>query len=446
MKLKKFVINHGAQFNIDKTGPVVIDFSQSKMVGATGDQEVGKSNLLELFLMACGQNGGDEVVELMKNRDSEKIDLDLSFVGKDRANYDVKVKNGAITVTKEGEVSRSGNVGLLKQQLGIIGVSPLTIKDADIDKKVKWLATYSTRGAEEYEKDMKKNKDGQKVSKKARADANKIAKGCKEYLATEGYLNKDGDIDEKKWKESEAKFKKKVDIKEVSTRLKAAELDADKYLRAEEKLKGHKLRRPSEAQRIKDLETQLEAAKKVLAQTDRDITTGEKYLEDNKIDKTKYEGVKKEYENVSKDAIAYDKWQDVKKKKSEMDEAEDLSQKADAKEKDLLKQQQELQWEIIPDIKGVEIILEDTHEDEGEQKKAGFYYKGLEAAQLSNSEWFGLVMQILKKNKIEVLIVDDISQFGSKFMETLEGLVKSGCHVIYTEMSRGQEQLIIEYK
>lgn len=101
--------------------------------------------------------------------------------------------------------------------------------------------------------------------------------------------------------------------------------------------------------------------------------------------------------------------------------------------------------EVIPDIRGVEIILEDSHEDEGEQVKAGFYYNNLISAQLSNSEWFGLVMQILKKNKIEVVVVDDVSQFGSKFMGILEGLVKGGCHVLYTEMSRGQETLEIEY-
>lgn len=446
MRLKKFVITSGGKFNHDTTGPVVIDFSRSKMVGATGDQEQGKSTLLELFLMACGQNGGDEIVKKLKNKDTDTIDLELSFVGKDKCNYDIKVKNGTITVNKEGEISRSGNVGLLKSQLGIVGISPMAIKDADIDKIVKWLAGYSTRGVEEYQKDMKKVKDGQSTAKKARAAANNVVKGCREYLATEGYINKDGDIDEKKWKESEAKFKKKVDIKEVSKRMDEASADADKYLRAEEKLKGHKLRRPSEVKRIEDIKVQLKAAEATLAQTDKDIATGEKYLVDKKEDKTQYDKVKVEFENVSKDAVADDKWQDVKKKKAEWDEASDLSIKADKTEKDLVAKQQELQWEVIPDIKGVEIILEDTHEDEGEQKKAGFYYKGLNSAQLSQSEWFGLVIQILKKNKIEVLVVDDISQFGSKFMETLEGLVKSGCYVIYTEMSRGQETLEIEYK
>lgn len=445
MKLKQFTINSGGRFNPDTTGPVVIDFSKSKMIGFTGDQETGKSTVLELFLMACGQNGGDEVIAKLKNKDNEELDVELSFIGKDKAEYEVRVKNGRISVKRDGE-SKTGPVALLKQQLGIVGVSPMAIKDAPIEKIVKWLAGYSNRGAEEFEKEMNKLKDGIKKAKKSRADANRSVKGIKEYLNSEGYVNDKGDLIESKWKESETKFKKKVDIKDVSTRLDKAEKDADKYLRAEEKLKGHKDRRAAEAKRVEDLKKELKVAEATLADTDKNIETGEKYLKDNKSDKTNYDAVKKEYETISVDVVAYDKWQDIKNKKSELDGFEDLSIKADTTEKDLIKKQQELQWEIIPDIRGVEIILEDTHEDEGVQKKAGFYFKDLISAQLSNSEWFGLVMQILKKNGIEVLIVDDMSQFGSKFVDVLKGLVKSGCHVIYTEMSRGQETLEIEYK
>lgn len=444
MKLKKFQINSGGRFNPDTTGPVVVDFSKSKMVGFTGEQECGKSTVLELFLMACGQNGGEKITKLLTNKDNGDLDVELEFVGKDKAEYEVKVKNGRISVKKEGE-KKGSPADLLKQQLGVVGVSPMAIKNGTIEEIVKWLAGYSSRGVDEFNKEMLKLKNGIKEAKKARADANRGAKGAKQYLIEEGFINDSGDLIESVWNESEKKFKKKVDIKEVSTRLKKAEEDADKYLRAEEKLKNHKLRRPSEVKRIEELQAQLKAAEAVLAQTDKDIATGEKYLVDKKADKTSYDAVKKEYENISKDSIAYDKWQEIKKKKSEMDEYEDYSIKADSTEKGLLKKKQELEWEVIPDIRGVEIILEDSHEDEGEQVKAGFYYNNLISAQLSNSEWFGLVMQILKKNKIEVVVVDDVSQFGSKFMGILEGLVKGGCHVLYTEMSRGQETLEIEY-
>lgn len=440
------MVKNGGKFS-DIAAPIVIDFSQANWVNLPGDQGAGKSTLEELLLLNLGAIGGAKVVEKLTNNDNGLLETSLTFTGNDKSEYEAIVKDGKLTLKRDGSKdTRGGAQELIRQVVGAVGVSPMTVKNADIDDQVKWLAGYSDRGADEYEKDIKKNKEGQKSEKKTRAEANKSVKGCREYLATEGYINKDGDLDEKKWKESETKYKKKVDIEEVSGRLKKSETDADKYLRAEEKLKGHKLRRPSEVTRITEIEKQLEAAKKVLDQTDKDIQTGEKYLVDNKEDKTKYDKVKKEFENVSQEVIDYNKWQDVKKKKAELDEFEDISQKADAKEKSLVKQQQELQWEIIPDIKGVEIILEDTHEDEGEQRKAGFYYKGLNSRQLSASEWFGLVVQILKKNKVKVMVIDDISQFGSTFIEELEKLVKSGAYILTSEMERGKDVVEIQYK
>lgn len=446
MKLIKFVVNSGGKFNPDKTGPAIIDFSKSKFIGATGDQGVGKSTLLELFLMACGQNGGDEVVEQMKNRDSGEINLELSFVGKDRANYDVRVKNGTITVKREGERVTGGPVAMLKQQLGVVGTSPMEIKNAPIEKIVKWLASYSPTSAEDFEKKMLKIKNGIKNYRKVRADANRSAKGAKEYLVGEGYVNDNGDLIEKEWLESEKTYKTEPKVKEVSAKLDAASIAADKYLRAEEKLKGHKFRRNLEDVRVSDLEKELAAAKETLKQTDKDIATGEKFLVENKADKTNYDVVKKEFEEISKKVVDYKKWQEIKAKKKEMDEFEDIAQKADSSEKALIKDQQELQWEVIPDIPGLEILLEDSFEEEGEQRKAGFYLKGFNSAQLSNTEWLTAVIQILKKNKVPVLVLDDISQFGSKLMETLEALVKGGCYVLYAEMSRGQESLEIQYQ
>lgn len=446
MKLKKFVINSGGKFNPDTTGPIVIDFSKSKMVGVTGEEAEGKSTLLELFKMACGQNGGEKLIEAMKNKDNEKIDVELEFVGNDKSDYDVKIKDGKITVRKEGAIQRSGEVTLLKEQLGIVGTSPLPLKTGPIEKLVKWLATFSKLGADDFEKKMLQKKNGIKEAKKTRASANNSAKGSREYLAAEGYMSGDNTIIEKKWKESETKYKTKVDVAEVSARLDKASKASDTYLRAEEKLKNHKISRPADVKKVEDLKAELKLAEAALVQRDKDISVGEKHLVDNKKDKTNYDTVKLEFENISKDAVAYDKWQEVQKKKKEMDAFEDVAQKADGLEKKLLKEQQELQWEVIPDIAGLEIVLEDTHEDEGEQKKEGFYINGMSSAQMSNTEFFTAIFKILKKNKVPVVVVDDASQFGTSLMETLESLVKGGCYVLYTEMARGQQHLEIQYK
>lgn len=439
MKLKKFSVVSGGQFNPDKTGPVVIDFSKSKMVGATGDETTGKSTILELFLMACGQNGGTKVVEALKNRDNKEIDVELSFVGNDKSNYDVKVKNGRITVKKEGIATSGGPVELLKQQLGVVGVSPMSIKTAPISDIVKWLASYSTKSAEEFEKEMKKLKEGMKLAKGARADANKAAKANKEYLKEEGYIDDAGDLIEKNWLQSEKNFSSKPDITELSKKLTAVGNKSDKFIENQSKVNA-------QVERKVQIEKQMKELQKELDTVNANIDLGNDWLEKNKDAKKEYDAFKKQYDNAAQDVANHNKWLEIVRKREEMEGYEEMAQKADSKEKKLLKEQQELQWEVIPDIQGLELILEDTHEDEGVQKKAGFYINGMSSAQMSNSEWLGSVIKILKKNKVPVLVIDDVSQFGSTLMATLEGLVKSGCYVVYAEMKRTQMELEIEYK
>lgn len=439
MRLKKFTINQGGKFNIDTTGPVVIDFTNSKMVGATGDETVGKSTLLQLFLMACGQNGGKKIVEALKNADSEKIDVDLSFVGNDKKNYDVKVKNGDLTIKCEGQTQRGGEVTLLKQQLGVVGVSPMDIKNKPVDDIVKWLASYSTKSAEEFEKSMKKIKDGIKVAKQARASANNTAKGLREYLKGEGVMSDSNELIEKVWNQKEKDFKDEPDVNALSKKLSAAGVKSDKFIQNEGKVSAQKERRTQIEKAMKELQKELDVV-------NENIAISEKWLKDNEAAKKEYDLVKKQYDTAVQDAVDYNKWQDIKAKKKELDQFEDAAIKADNKEKDLLKQQQELQWEVIPDIQGLELVLEDTHEDEGEQKKAGFYLNGFSSAQMSNSEWLTAVIKILKKNKVPVLVIDDVSQFGSTLMATLEGLAKANCYVLYAEMSRGTTELEIQYK
>jgi len=446
MKLKKFTVLSGGQFNPDTTGPVVVDFSNSKFVGATGDQESGKSTLLDLFLMTVGQNGGEEVVSRLKNKDNELIETELEFVGKDKADYTVKNKNGRLTVKREGSPTTGGPAQFLRNQLGVVGVSPMDIKNAPVDKIVKWLASYSSRGADAFEADMKKIKDAVRSAVKGRADANRSVKGIREYLVSEGVSNSKGEIIEAEWKANEKKFAKEPDLSELSKKLTAAGKNSDNYLKVTEHLKSMEENKERQEKEVEFLRKQLKDKEADLTDTIEQVKKDEEWIEKNKSFKTDYDAVKKQYDNAAQDSVDFNKWKEIKAKKKEMDEFETVAQSFDAKEKDLLKQKQELEWEVIPDIKGVQILLDDTHEDEGEQKKAGFYFKGLDSSQLSNSEWFGLVMQILKKNKVNVLVVDDISQFGSKFMETLESLVKSGCYVLVTEMARGCTELEIQYK
>jgi DNA repair exonuclease SbcCD ATPase subunit len=433
MKLKKLEVSAFA--GINPNSPIVIDFTQSKFVEVNGDMGVGKTSLLNALLVACGQLSKDSNDKALVNKDSGKIDINFSFVGKDKYNYEVRCTKSSFSLTYEGEAVPEP-ITKMKELLGVVGVSPMDIKFKPLKEIVKWLAGYSNKSAEEFEGQLAKYKSGIKSARETRSAANKSVKGLTEYLDNEDlFIN---------WEESEKRYSKEPDIKTLSAELDKAGKKSDTYIRAEEKLKRLKQDRPSIVSRIEELKKELAQKENELVEHDRSVAAGEKYIEENKSDKKQYDDVKKKYDSAAQDVVNYNKWQEVKRKKKEKDEFEDLSQKADAQEKKLLQSVKELQAEILPDIKGLELVTEDTHED-GVIKKEGLYVNGKNTAQLSESEFWAFVMQVWKKYKVKIVVIDNYQSLGSKAVSILEGLSKDGAYILVAQMNREQKTLQINY-
>lgn len=424
MKLKRLEVNSFA--GISPQSPVIIDFGTSKFVKATGDNSVGKTSLLNALLVACGHLSKDN--KDFVNLESGKIDINFDFVGKDKCNYSVRVTKSKFLLTYEGEEVKEP-ITKMKELLGVPGVSPMEIKFKPLKDILKWLANYSGKSAEEFDAQMKKLKEGIKQSVTVRADANRSYKGLKEYLSNEPMFSK--------WEDSEKKYTKKVDIKDLSGRLDEAGKKSDKLLQAETKLKQLKERQESIAAQIDNLQNELE-------EVNKSVKTGEKFVEDNRGAKKEYDTVRADYDNAAQQVAAYNKWQDIKSKKKEMDEYETISQRADAKEKELLEEVKELQTELLPDIKGVELVLSDEMKDGKVIREEGFYVGKVNAAQSSETEWSKVVFSIFKKNKNKILVLDNIQSLGSDGMEIINQLLKDGAYVIGAEMRRGQREIELE--
>src|SRR5580765_3919755 len=127
MKLKKLEVNSFS--GINPNSPVVIDFSDTKWVKASGDMGVGKTSLLNALLVACGNlsHTGKEGKNFINN-ETEKIDINFDFVGNDRCNYSVRCTKSSFTLTYDGEVV-SEPITKMKELLGVVGVSPMEIKN-----------------------------------------------------------------------------------------------------------------------------------------------------------------------------------------------------------------------------------------------------------------------------------------------------------------------------
>lgn len=425
MKLKRLEINSFGGIHPDS--PVVIDFTQSHLVVASGDFGLCKTTLLNALLVACGQLSKDNKAFL--NKDSGKIDLNFSFVGKDRCNYEVRCTKSAFTLKYDG-VAVAEPISKMKELLGVAGTSPMEMKFKPLKDIVKWLASYSSKNAEGFDGLLVKYKEGIKKAAESRATANKVLKGIDEYLNSEEmFLN---------WEESDKKYVIRPDIKALSAEMETAREKSDNLAKAEVKLIQYNARKI-------EIERQLAVLNKELNETVDKIGIGDLYIIENGTAKDDYAVVKKKYDNVVQDVLDFNKWETIKEKKKDRDEAETLAQKADANEKSLLQELKELQAEILPDIKNVELILEDTHED-GVEKKEGLYVDGKTVAMLSETEWVSFVFMVWRKFKVKVIVLDNVATLGSKGIELLERLAKDGAYVLATEMNREQKTLEISYE
>jgi len=422
MKLQLFKVANGGLYG--KENPLEVDFGKSKKVSLSGDSGSGKTTALECFKLILGAIDADKkVIEALVNKDSGKLELEQSFVGKDRKTYVVKMTRSQFYVRQEGSTKDEPQPkSFLKEHLGHIAVDPMAIKNASIDEVIKWLAKYSKEN--EFEAKINAAKEKAKRYAAARADANKSVKAKRQILEESGYMVK-GEIVESKWTAAEKKYAKKQDVKVLSEKLDEAGKKSDRLIQAETKLK-----------QLKSREEQLLAE---LAQVQADIKKGEKFVEENKDAKKQYDAIRADYDNAAQFAAEYQSWQNIKTHKEELDQFESAAQLADSREKEAIKEKTEMLWEILPDSRGIELVLEDEYEDGELVRKAGFYMNGLNSRQLSATEYLVAIVKILDKLGTRILILDDVATYGTPFVQLLEQLTKKGWYILYSEMQRGQE-------
>lgn len=435
MKLQRLEVNSFG--GINPKSPVVLDFTESNFFTATGDQGVGKTSLLNSMLVACGQLGhtGKEGKDFI-NLDSGEIDINFSFVGNDKVSYDVRCTKSQFKLTYDG-TAVSKPISKMKELLGVVGISPMEIKDKPLMEIVKWLSSYSNMDVDKFQKKLKKIKDGIKEAGDGRALANRQYKAIKDYLENDpAYIN---------WEESEKTNAVKPDIDKLTEELKVAREAADQYERGEQKLERYKVSMTSidtEIERLKKLLEEKEAEKVKMQES---IDLGQKFLLDNAASKATYDEVKVRYDNIAQNVVTWNHWQTIKEKKKQMDEFETASQQLDSDEKKLKEDRKALQAEVLPDVRGVELVTEDNY-DNGELQLEGLYWNGKNVAQMSESEFWGVILSIWKKYKVKIVVIDNMQSLGSKAVSLLEGLAKSGTYILAAQMERGTEELEISYQ
>lgn len=431
MKLGLFSINEGGKFTGDNK--LQADFKEGNKIALTGESEEGKSTGLECFKIILGAIASKQTVNDLVNKISGKLDIEQTFIGNDKKKYLIRATKSQYYVRQEGSSEDIGEPkSFVESHLGKVAADPMKYKNQDVDKLIKWLAGFSDLGEEGFEKEYNKQKDAIKKSEETRASGNKEAKARRVLLADAGYVNSDGELIEQKWIAAEKKYANKLDISELSKKLTTAGNKSDKYLLNQEKVSGQKKRKTQ-------IDEQIAALQLELKQVDENIALGEKWLSDNAEAKKEYDSVKKEYDNAATFASEYESFQTMLRHRKEMYEYEEIAQKADAMVQTAEKKKKEIMWQVIPDIRGAELILDGTPE-----KPAGFYVEGFNSRQQSATQYLTAIVKILDKIGCRILILDDVATYGSEFRQLLEKLSGKGWYILYSLLKIDQE-LTIEY-
>lgn len=431
MKLKLFRVNEGGQFTGDDK--LEVDFEKSRKVALTGESQEGKTTGLECFKIILGAIGGEKIIKDLVNRDSGKFDVEQTFVGNDKKTYFVRATKSQFYVREEGgKVDIGEPKTFIEAHLGKVATDPMKYKNAPIEQFIKWNASFTDMGEEGFEKEYNKQKEISKKSEETRATARKEAKARLVLLADAGYATDKGDLVEAKWVSAEKRYAKQLDVKALSSKLTAAKNKSDKYLENEAKVKGQKEKREQIEAQIKLLLTELDTV-------NGNIQIGEDWLAKNADVKKEYDAVKKEYDNAAQFAVEYEAFQTMLRHRTEMYEYEKIAERADAAAQAAENKKKELMWQVIPDIRGAELVLESTPE-----KPADFYVDGFNRRQQSATQYLTAIVKILDKIGCRILILDDVATYGSEFRKLLEQLSKKGWYILYSLLKIDQE-LEIEY-
>lgn len=431
---------------IDKTDKVIIDFTKmrkNRFVELAGDQGQGKtSTLIGLMYAMCGN------VPLEKKRLMNSIDKDISeqleFKHNDE-NYRIEVSATRISLKKEVKDGKwtvqPSPVEMIKDIFGPVGMFPMHVKEMDGRKQIKFFQDMFGSG-EDASKKMKKLEEEIDNVFAERRDINRDVKTLSSALEIEPlYQNRE---------QSEERFAKTINAEKeqkLFEELSKKKADYDKYVTS---LSLLKVEQATAKEKIEELKQQLAEAENYEKQVSERVEKGEKWVENNKNIVPEFEKVSGEWLNLSKTLSDQEKWKDILKREKQLiekqDQAIEKTGELDGLREKMLKEVKK----CLPAVEGLTIKVATGLDKDDKQEGVFYLVPGKENEQgiheLSESEYADMWCKIWEVTEVPIVVIENISSFGSTFIKTLNQFVKNGGTVFYSKMDRKVKELQVEFK
>lgn len=422
---------------ISGDSPIVIDFSKArknqKVVRLSGDQGTGKTSTITALMYLMGAAFNIDAKNF-KNIKDDKIDLSLDFEY-EKEKYQVSASSNRIVLKKyfkeaDKFISVNEPKTVLRQIFGSLGVSPMFLKEISGKKQIQYFK-------DTFGDDPKINEKEEKIAAQIkkifedRRESNRAIKTIQGSLELEPmYQN---------YEVSQQAFAKPISGEKEKARLEELGKKKQEYDKAKNGLDQLAANEKASKQRIVDLEQELAAEKKVLAQIQERIESGKKYIASSNGIVSEFEAANQAWLNIGETLAKQTKWRQILAQEKTLNELVEESTTADGKLDELRKELLELTQKYLPKIKGLEVKVKTGIDDEEE----GVCYQGKTLAQLSESELWGLMELIWAQKDVRFVFCENVNSLGSNAIAQLNDLAKSGAVIFATEMQRSKNQMEI---
>lgn len=202
----------------------------------------------------------------------------------------------------------------------------------------------------------------------------------------------------------------------------------------------------SKRERIDEVRAEIEMRIKQIEKEETDIVVledrkvkGKKFIDAAKDLSGKIAEAKKELEGTKGTKSQKERIISVNKQYEEYKVAFDKANKLTNEIDEISNKRLAMAKSFTPEIEGFEVRLGNIDEEKG------LYLNGVNIASLSESERYGLCIQIWEFYKVQVVFIENLSSLGSSAIEIIQMFINNGGTVFATNMRRGQEKISITF-
>jgi hypothetical protein len=411
-----------------------------------GDQGTKKTSTLHFIERILG---GKRHINAL-NKEDKDIKGEISFVNTEsNTKFIVRETKSTFTVKQEhggvlSEVKKPFE--FLEKAIGPVATSPMFLKESKGKDQITWLRGLYIISPEDLDTE-KKLKDDYQAKFRSRTGVNGNVKRLEQEIEATGLYAWDKEQQYYMPTAAHAEVTKfiasnSINEEEIASQMAAINEKVKQYNAGKARLEQLELNRKSIEAELVELQKRIDQKNEELAKTNTDIETGNTYVKERETAVQEQEELQTKVLEAGEVKVRRERLQLAETKVKEYDtqlntqiELNDQLDKLKAEQKTFVKK-------FTPPIEGFEVVVDEGEIDNPQEKREeGLYLNNRTMAELSESELWGLYMQLCQHQGIRIIMIENVTSLGTHAIEILNMFADAGGYVFCSAMERNETQL-----